>query len=185
MINPYAIGKNIYLRAPTMEDAEGEWYQWFSDPETTKFLGDRYLPNTMNMQLDYLKYSQEAKDRIILSICTIEDDKHIGTCGFSAINWFHKYADISIVIGDKNHKQGPVTIEGMSLLLEIAFKRLGLVNLLSVHVASNPFTPLINKIFGFEEVGRIKKFALYEGEYLDSIISQLARENWLARNRAD
>ena len=183
MKNPYAIGKNVYLRAPTIEDAEGEWYQWFSDPETTRFLSDRYLPNTIDQQINFLKYAQEANDRIVLCICSIEDGKHIGSCGFSAIDWFRKSADVAIVVGDKNYKQGPVTIEGMALLLEVAFKRLGLVNLLSVHVASNPFTPLINKIFGFEEVGKFKNFALFEGEYTDLIMSQLARKEWVARNQ--
>ena len=182
MKNPYAIGKNIYLRAPTIEDAEGAWHEWFSDRETTEFLGDRYLPNTVDQQRDFLKYAQESRDRVVLSICKIEDDKHVGTCGFSGINWFHRYADISIVIGDKSYKHGPVAIEGMALLLDIAFKRLGFVNLLSVHVDSNPFTPLINKIFGFEEVGRLQSFSLYEGEYTDSIISQLSRKAWLDRN---
>lgn len=182
MINPYAVGKKIYLRAPTIEDAQGDWYQWFSDLETTKFLGARYLPNTLNQQLEYLEYSQKAKDMIILSVCNIEEDKHIGVCGFSKIDWFHRSADVSVVIGDKDNKKGPVTIEIMSLLLEIGFKRLSLKNLLTTHVEGNPYTPLINKIFGFEEVGRLKNFALFEGEYVDSFISQLGKDDWSSRN---
>ena len=46
MINPYEIGNKIYLRTPTKSDLSGNWYQWFSDPETTEFLIDRWWPNS-------------------------------------------------------------------------------------------------------------------------------------------
>mgnify|MGYP000190897343 FL=1 len=55
MINPYVVGEHIYLRYPTEEDASGRWYEWFSDEETTKYLVDRYWPNSIESQLVFLK----------------------------------------------------------------------------------------------------------------------------------
>ena len=43
MDNPYIIGKQIYLRHPTEEDALGKWHEWFSDEELTKHMNDRYF----------------------------------------------------------------------------------------------------------------------------------------------
>ena len=101
MKNPYAIGSKVYLRAPSLEDAEGPWYEWFSDPETTKYLADRYLPNSKENQVSFFHSLNNSYDRVVFSICKIDNDEHIGVCGLSAINWFHGYADIAYIIGKK------------------------------------------------------------------------------------
>ncbi len=70
----------------------------------------------------------------------------------------------------------------MTLLLQIAFQRLNLQNLKSIHLAVHPSTPIIEKIFGFRECGRLEKIYNYKGGYVDSIISQLSKEDWLNQN---
>ena len=63
MKNPYAIGKSIYLRAPIIEDVKGDWYQWFSDPESTQYLADRYWPNTVESQMEFYEATKTSKER--------------------------------------------------------------------------------------------------------------------------
>ena len=84
MYNPYMIGKNVYLRHPTEEDALGRWHEWFSDEETCKYLGDRFWPNSKEAQLDFWK-SLKDRNRLALSIVTIDE----------------KYDDIVLVMLDK------------------------------------------------------------------------------------
>lgn len=182
MINPYAIGKNIYLRAPRREDLDGNWYEWFSDPEITEFLADRYWPNTIESQLNFYESTVNSKERLVLSVCLIENDEQIGICNLSSINWVHRYADIAFVIGEKKYQNGTIAIEVMTLLLQIAFQRLNLLNLKSIHLSVHPSTPVIEKIFGFRECGRLEKIYNYKGKYVDSIISQLTKEDWVERN---
>lgn len=185
MKNPYAIGSKVYLRAPSLEDAEGPWYEWFSDPETTKYLADRYLPNSKEKQVSFFHSLNNSSDRVVFSICKIDNDEHIGVCGLSAINWFHGYADIAYIIGKKQEDNANVIIEAVRLLLESAFNRMNLVNLRSTYVESNPVTPLIDKVFGFELVGKLKNYALCQGKRNDVFISQLTKEAWLIRNQKD
>lgn len=184
MINPYAIGKNIYLRAPVEEDVEGEWYQWFSDPETTAFLGERWWPNTIESQRSFFNSVKNSKDRLVLLICDINTDINIGVCNLNSISWVHRNADIALVIGDKNYKKGTYAIETFSLLLQIAFNRLNLLNLKSSYVSSNPYTPLLEKIFGFTEAGRFSNFMFNNGEYVDLVLSQLTKQDWISRNES-
>lgn len=183
MINPYAVGKNIYLRAPCASDVDGEWYQWFSDPEVTQYLVDRFWPNSVESQTELYEATKNTRDKMVLSICLIEDDKHVGVCNLSFINWVHRYADVAIVIGEKEHRNGPIAIDTMSLLLDIAFNRLNLMNLRTAHTAANPHTPLLEKIFGFQEKGRFEKMSYFDGEYVDLVFSQLSRSEWIARNK--
>ena len=182
MNNPYAIGARIYLRAPTREDAEGAWHEWFSDPETTKYLVDRYLPNSKEAQIEFFETHIHSRDRVVFSVCRLEDDKHIGVCGLSSINWFHGYADYTYVIGEKQPDNSLIILEMVKLLLNISFTRLNLRNIKSAHVGCNPVTPAIDKLFGFNIIGKLKDFVVCQGEPQDLVISQLSREDWKERN---
>ena len=184
MINPYAIGKTIYLRAPVASDIEPNWYQWFSDPEVTRFLGERVWPNTVELQREFFESTKNANDRLVLCICRIEDDSHIGICNISFINWIHRFGDVALIVGDKKYRNGSAAEETLALMLEIAFVRLNLLNLRSSHLAGHPHTPLLVKLFGFQEVGRIKNLYHLEGSQVDFVTSQLSREDWYSRNQS-
>ena len=183
MKNPYAIGSKVYLRAPTLEDAEGNWYKWFSDPEITKYLSDRYLPNSKEDQIKFFNSLETSKDKIVLSICRIDNDEHIGVCGLSLINWFHRNADISYVIGEKKLNNTTVITEVMKLLLDVSFNRLNIENLRSTYAGSNHITPIIDKIYGFKLVGKLEKYIIIQGNRDDLIMSQLTKKDWQFRNK--
>lgn len=182
MINPYAIGKKIYLRAPVVEDVTGNWYQWLSDPEITAFLAERWWPNTIESQRIFFDSIKDSKDRLVLAVCDVKTDRHIGVCSLSSISWVHRNADVALIIGDKNYRNGAYAIETYSLLLQIAFNRLNLLNLRSTHMSSNPYTPLLERMFGFTEAGRLSRFLFSKGEYVDLVITQLNRQDWAKRN---
>ena len=95
----------------------------------------------------------------------------------------HRYADIALVIGKKKYRNGAIAIETMSLLLDIAFNRLNLQNVKASHVSANSSSSVLLKLFDFLEVGRFRKISYIRGEYVDSVISQLSREDWTSRNR--
>ena len=67
----------------------------------------------------------EDKNRLALSIVTIEDDKHIGVVSLNYINWIHRYADPAIVIGEKKY-QGKL---GDSLTIDEGYDAARLVGL--------------------------------------------------------
>ena len=179
MHNPYAIGNKIYLRSPEQLDLESRWYEWFSDPNITCFLGDRYWPNTKDKQANFLAYALSSVDRLILMICTKETDELIGVCNLNSIHWVSRHADIAVVIGESENKNAfNAGLEAIKMLIEIAFLRLNLENIRSTHYSNHPYTPLLERLFGFEEIGRLKKFSNFNGELIDSVISQLSREKW-------
>ena len=183
MKNPYSIGKLIYLRAPSLEDSNNSsWYEWFSDPEVTRYLDSQYWPNTIESQVNFYESIKDSRERLVLLICLKETDELIGVCNLSEINWVNRHADVALVIGEEEHRKGPVAVETMSLLLDIAFNKLNLENLKAGHLATNPITPVLCKLFGFKEVGRFTKLAYYFGEYVDTVLYQLSREDWMKRN---
>ncbi len=182
MNNPYSVGKRIYLRLPNESDLTGSWYEWFSDPEVTQFLADRYWPNSPELQREFYELALKSQNRLVLSICDIETDEHIGVCNLSNISWLHRSADIALIIGKKEYRTGIYSVEALSLLLEIAFNRLNMLNLRSSHLSVNAHTAVIEKLFGFKQVGKFENYFFYKGDYVDGIYSQLKKEVWVRRN---
>jgi len=182
MYNPYTVGSHVYLRHPTIEDVEGSWHEWLSDEETTRWLGMRYWPNTVENQREFYNSSLKSKDRLILSIVDKETDKHIGVCNLSGINWLHRYCDLAIIIGDLEFRKGPHMLESVSLLLRTAFLRLNMRIVKSSFASTNEASQAIHNIFRFKEVGRLEGLLWDRGVYVDNIIAMLKREDWMIRN---
>ena len=105
MKNSFITGSSIYLRPANISDAKGDWYKWLNDPEVTKFLTNQFWPNTKEKQINFVKQSINSKERLLFSICLKKNDKHIGQCSLSGINWVHRYADIALLIGNKKFRK--------------------------------------------------------------------------------
>lgn len=182
MYNAYIVGKNIYLRNPTEQDVLGKWHEWFSDEETTKYIGDRYWPNSREAQEEFYRNSIGSKSRLLLSIIDKATDKHIGACSLSNISWVHRYADMGLVIGEKEYRSGANAFECCSLLLRTAFIRLNLQNVRGGHVRVNEYTQKLLKVLRFEMVGTYKEMFWVDGKYEDYLIAMVRKEDWLRRN---
>lgn len=181
MRNPYVSGKHCYLRHPSQEDADGVWHEWLSDEETTRFLSLRYMPNSRESQNAFYNSTRDAGNRIVLSIVDIETDKHIGVCNLSGINWVHRYADMALIIGDKDFRGGPYIVEATSLLLRAAFQRLNLRIIKSDYVETNESSAIIHQLFRFKKTGQIDDIFWDRDRYVSTFQMILRREDWLRR----
>jgi len=182
MYNPYKIGKRIYLRHPTEEDVEGKWHEWFSDEEITKYIIDRFWPNSKEAQLEFFKSLINSRDRLALSIVEKSNDEHIGIISLSGINWVSHFADIALVIGEKKYSKGPVAVEAFSLMLEVAFLRLNLLNVKSAYSVSNKKSEALHRLFKFNKVGSYHNLLWLDGRLDSLVVEVLDRESWLKRN---
>lgn len=171
------MGSKIYLRPASVKDAKGDWYKWLNDREVSRFLIDRFWPNTKEKQLDFVKNSLRSNnDRLIFSICLKKNDKHIGQCSLSSINWVHRYADIAILIGEKRFRKSLISLEAYRLLLEIAFDRFNLNNIKSAMV--NPGVEKIHQLLGFKLVGTYKDFLLIDNKKCSIKLYSMNKLTW-------
>lgn len=182
MYNSYVSGDLVYLRHPTLQDVEGSWHEWLSDEEITRWLGERYWPNSIEKQKMFYESCMNSVDRLVLSIIDAATDKHIGVCNLSNINWVSRHCDIAVIIGDRDFRHGPHMIEAMSLLLRTGFMRLNMRNIKSSFAASNESSQAIHDVFRFREVGRLPSLIWDRGRYVDCVISMLSAANWFKRN---
>jgi RimJ/RimL family protein N-acetyltransferase len=178
MINPYAIGKLCYLRIPEESDADSGWYEWFSDPEVTKYLTDRYWPNSKEAQLDFVKKLAYDKSRLVLLVCNLKTDSPIGVVSLGQVNLVHRYAGFSFVVPPSINSDSRVTFEASALLLNLAFYKLNLLNIKTFTVSDNHASINMQKLLGFEPIGEFSNIYNIGGKLTNEICMQLKIENW-------
>jgi RimJ/RimL family protein N-acetyltransferase len=176
------VGKQIYLRHPTEDDVQGKWHEWFSDEEITKFMGDRFWPNSKEAQLEFYKSLINSKERLALSIINKSNEKHIGVISLSSINWVHRYADIALAIGEKEYRKGSVATQAFALMLKVAFIRLNLLNVKSAYSISNKNSEAFHRLFKFKKIGTYENLLWIDGHSEGLVVEVLDRESWLQRN---
>ena len=125
-IEPFIIGENVNLCKPDKKfAAESEWYNWFNDPENTKYLDQGEEINTPENQLNFFL---SIKNRFILIIQDKKSKKYLGTVSLSNINNKKKTCELAIVRDLKLNKfSSPLSsLESVSLITEYAFEKMGI-----------------------------------------------------------
>ena len=107
----------------------------------------------------------------------IEFRENVGTCGLCSISMIHRTAEWSLLIGPEYQGKGYAT-EAFRLLLNYGFNQIGLQRIWGEIFVNNEASKHIAEKFGFKEEGRLRKTYFKNGEYTDSIIVGLLREEW-------
>lgn len=175
----YAKGKYVYFRYLTEEDAIGDWHLWFNTPQVTRFMLARKWFNTVDDQLQYLKYVQSTKDRLTLAVVDISTNKHIGICSLGSISYIHRHAEMSCVIGDEKFRKGQHSLETLAMITEIGFSRLNLNKIYATGLEINQGGVGLTKLLGFKESGRFKEHCFVDGEYKDAVILEMFQRDWV------
>lgn len=119
-------GELMDLCIPTPEYARNsDWYSWFNNPKTNRFLEQGAFPNTREDEVAF--FERERNKRLILIIVD-KSGEDIGVISVSSINFEKKIGDMAIVLSEKEHE--PLTVlEAVARLTEHAFTKMGLLRM--------------------------------------------------------
>ena len=179
----YIRGQSIYLTYPTEEDAKGEWHYWFHSHDLMSLVGRAPWPNSRKDQIKYLDNVRRSKDRLLLLIKILKNNKTIGVISLSKINYHHRSAESAIIIGNDNYRNGLFALEAVSMITEIGLINLNLNRIYSSTLLLNEGAHNLNKLLGWRKVGICKKSHYYKGRYVDSVIYEILKENWIKSNK--
>lgn len=169
MHHPFLIGQKIYLRGLEESDLESEYFQWFNDQKNDIFTSHAIWPNTPEKMKTFFHTAIQYKNDMVLAIIEKKIGRHIGNVALHDINWIHRRAELSIIIGDKGAQNKGYGVEAVSLLAKHAFERLNLHRIgLGVH-ADNKAAIRVYEKTGFSIEGKFKDHFLRNGKYSDII----------------
>lgn len=167
---PFLVGERIYLRILEETDITEENIGWLNDPQATQFLEmSGAFPTTFDSMKKWLLGYQNNTSNLAFAIIDKATDRHIGNITLTDINWIHRTATLPILIGARDYWSKGYGTEAQSLLIEYAFKRLGLRKMHHTPIATNIGSVKMAEKLGFQLEGVMRKEVFLEGEYHDQL----------------
>lgn len=163
-------GERVYLRELRVEDVNQAYYRWMNDREVTRFLESRFFPNSMESLREFVGKIGQDRRYVFLAICLIEDDRHIGNVKLGPINWIHRFADIGLLIGEKDCWGQGYASEVIGCLVSYAFDVLSLHKLTAGCYEGHKASLKAFQKNGFQIEGIRKKQYRCNGKYVDSVL---------------
>ena len=156
-------GKKIYLREILKEDIDIA-YNLCSDSEVLKYNGYQYGVSSKKYMVEHLKYLNIPSKRSYVIIN--KPGTIVGVITYSEDKYSRNVYNISLTIGKKYWRRGYGTdsIKANKVELEV--------------VRENEAAVLCYKKCGFVEEGIRRKKYYYKGDYLDTIVMGLLKEEF-------
>lgn len=168
----------FYLRNISLDDCNENYLSWMNDYEVNKYLESRFTNHSIDSLKDFVNSMNNSESNVLFAIIDKSSDKHIGNIKLGNIHPIHKYADIGLIIGDKNYWGKGIATKSINLVSEYAFNNLNLRKVLAGVYEEN-----IGSIRAFEKCGFKKAYIkkdtyFFEGNYIDAIVFELYNENF-------
>jgi len=163
-------GDRLFLRNVRCQDIRKGYLRWMNDPEVTQFLECRFQKHTEGELRDFVKDMEEDPSNVFLAIVLREGDRHIGNLKISLIDWYHRFADIGLLIGDKSCWGQGFGSEAIRLATDYSFGVLELHSLTAGLYDANigSFRAFLKA--GWKQQGLRKNRCLHQDQYTDEIL---------------
>lgn len=178
MYGPVIQGTIARLRPPRVEDAP-TIITWFEDMEVTQTLLIT-SPPSLDQEKEWL--DRMARDPNELVWVIEYEGRAVGDTAIHAINWRDGVGNTGTVIGDKGVWGKGLGREVMQLRARYAFTQLPLRKLKSGYLDGNEASARAQAAAGYREVGRHRQEHFSGGRYLDLVVTELLRDDWLKAN---
>lgn len=170
-------GKRIYLRGLCPDDVNERYYCWMNDPEVTRFLESRFYPITPAELRDFVSAHTSNLHNVFLAIVLKEKGTHIGNIKLGGIDWVHRFANVGLLIGEKEYWGQGYASEAIALVTEYAFRVLNLGRLTAGFYAANVGSIKAFEKAGWQREGVQKLHYFSDGEYVDRISLAVNRDD--------
>lgn len=142
-------GERCYLSPIELDDAP-KYAAWLNDPEVTEGLVMATAVISLSNEREIL--ARLAKEHAY-AVVDKASDELIGNVGLLNVNHLHRTAEIGIFIGDKRFWGKGYGREAMGLLIDYAYAKLNLNNLMLRVYAFNERAVRCYEALGFKKVG--------------------------------
>ena len=163
----YKIKNGYYVRGLNELDLEGPYISWFEDQEVCKFNSHGKLINNKQYFRDYV-LSSGGMSEMVWAICN-DVDGHIGNISLKDISLVNRSAELSIILGNKNHHGCGVGLAASFKILSHAFKKLNLHRVYCGTAATNVAMCKLALSLGMIKEGCRRQQLWLDGAWVDVV----------------
>jgi RimJ/RimL family protein N-acetyltransferase len=155
-----------------------------NDPEVVRYLETRFVPQSLENIAAFVKRMDGKTDEPFFAVCTHDTDIHIGNIKLGPINWLHRYADISLLIGDKRYWRKGYATEAIELITRFGFETLSLNKIKASCYEQNEGSARAFEKCGYTREGFMREHFIYKGRPTGAILlGMTARDYWERTSR--
>ena len=147
MKNKKIIGNKYKLIPFCIDDVNDDYISWLNDPDVNKFLETRHNNQTLDDVFRYISGFYKEQEKYIWGIYPINGDL-IGTITLNNVDRNNGVAELGIMIGDIDYWGKLASENAINLVLNFAFKEIGLNNITGGCYSTN-----IGMVFTFKRLG--------------------------------
>jgi len=172
--------KRLILRDIEIRDITPEYIKWLNDPEVTKFLEIRFVPQTKEKVREYIQSAlEDTKNKMHFGVYDKGGERLVGTVTLPHIDWNHYFADISFVIGHPEASKKGYATEAVHGVIYYVFRECNIVKLWGGYYQGHVQSESVFRKNGFQIEGRLyKKLINYDNQRVDHIIEGLLAEDF-------
>lgn len=172
-------GDLVRLRAMHRADLP-QFTEWFQNYELLRWLGRGAMPVTLEDEEAWFS-AVMADDTIFpFSIEALADERLIGNCAISRIDWRNRNGEFGIGIGHSDDWGKGYGTDAARIILSFAFDELSLHRvMLRVYSFNQRGIRSYEKV-GFKVEGTARQHFYREGQYHDLIYMGILRDEWYA-----
>lgn len=164
---PLLRGGFVVLR-PVVEDDLEMIRAWRNAPEVASFHAERDTISAEKQKRWFAKVS-EASTHFVWVICCAKDHRPIGVAHIKDIHPTHRRGEVGLYLGDVARRGGPFGGDAFFLILEFAFRSLGLHKVYGHYLHENAVARRLNASFGFVEEGLFREELFYDDAFHDYV----------------
>ncbi|NCB71100.1 MAG: N-acetyltransferase [Clostridia bacterium] len=160
-------GLQITLRPISIMQVSQRYVDWMNEYEIVKFTESRFNTHTLDSILEWVKKTEHDDSEISFAIFDKQKEKHIGNIKLGSINWNHLYADLGLIIGDREYWSQGVGSCSIGLVANYAFRELKLHMVLAGIYQNNIGSIKAFEANDFMKMATIKEKYCFENNYID------------------
>jgi RimJ/RimL family protein N-acetyltransferase len=171
-------GQKVRLRPVTEADLP-HFQRWLGDAEVRRWLAAMDAPPTLEEEHEWYEGRRSDPDAVLWSIETVEG-RLLGSTELRIAKHANR-AELGISIHDKSQWNRGYGTDAVMLVLEYAFDDLRLNRIELTTDESNVRGRRCYEKCGFAEEGLLRQHRLVDGEYGNTIMMSVLREEWEKR----
>ena len=153
---------------------------WRADRELISRLGATY--RFINQEVDerwFNAYMDRRGNTVCCAVCAAEaHDQILGLVSLTDIDYTSRSCQLHMMIGDQNQRGKGMGTFAFNEILRHAFDDLNLNRMEAFILTDNAASLALCRKVGFQQEGILRQYAFKDGEYRDTVIMSVLREEW-------
>lgn len=174
------LSERITLKLVEKEDLVKR-VEWINDSDIQYTLNYDY-PTSIAKTYKWFEKIIVDTSRIDFSIFSKKENKYIGFCGLIDINYRVKKAELYITIGEKSIWGNGYGTEVYKILMEYAFRELGLNKTYIYYLSHNKGTEKIMEKIDWTVEGLLRQDKYSHGKIVDRYVASILKNEWINPN---